>query len=182
MAQNFDLGINFDAGRFNSQAGSANPSTFGMGGDGGFDLEKILQSIPGIGSFATGKGIELLGGLVSSIFGGGAKKRAKKRLRGAEGELTDLGEEDFLNPFAIAGFARKESRIELKDAASKLANLSGGQLSDFDLFGALRESQADTLGLELAGLEERNQALTSGRRTNIALAKYKGALQTYLNA
>ena len=169
-----------------NNAGSGFTGDFGYSsGSGGFDFGGMGAAAaggpPGMGAFAASQGVQLLGKFMESMFGGGAKKKAHKKFQKEEGNLSALGEEDFLDPFAIARFARKESRNELRDAASKLSELSGGQISDFDLFGALREKQADTLTGEMAGLEERNQTYTSQRKTNVQMAKFQAALQRYLN-
>ena len=153
-------------------------TSFDFGGMGA----AVAGGPPGVGAFAVSKGLNLAGKLVESIFGAGEKKKARKAFEAEGSNLSALGEEDFLDPFAIARFARKESRSELKDAASKLADLSGGQLSDFDLFGALRENQADTLGSELFAAEKENQFATSQRKTNIGMAKFNAALTRYMNA
>lgn len=165
-------------------AGSGFTGDFGFSptsGGGGFDFGELgvaaAGGIPGLGAYAAGKGVDLLGGFIKSIFGSDKGEKAFER---ESKNLSALGEEDFLDPFAIARFARKESRSELKDAASKLSELSGGMISDFDLFGALREGQADELGSNLAGLEERNQTLTSSRKTQVQFAKFNAALAEYM--
>jgi hypothetical protein len=157
---------------------------------GGLDYEELLRELfslsssgPGLGTYAAGKGLDLAGGLLKSVFGAGAgeRKAAKGDLATAKTNLLEHRGEDVFDPKAASAFALKGTYGPKKKAAAAMQDISGN-VNALDIMGALKEGEFDMMDNIFAANYVRNKEMVAARDLTIDQTLMDAAIKRFVSA